>query len=234
MIWPGRGDRGADRAGRGRARRLEAVHEDPVARVLDVEEHRGPAREVPGVDRDGLVARQQVGERDREVARVDVAVRGRRPRTARRASARAASCARAPRRCGSRSPRARGRRARRPAPPRRAPASPTTPRSTRRFAPIARGSTSTWIDARLRADERAVARRPVVERRAEREDDVGLRRAARRRPARRTRPRCRSAHGSPCEHPLRHRAVGQQRAARSPSAAIAGPAPAERRRRGRR
>ena len=83
---------------------LEAVHEDPVARVLDVEEHRGPAHEVPGVDRDGLARRQEVGERDREVARVDEAVRARRPRRARRASG-GRRAARRPRPCGSRSPR---------------------------------------------------------------------------------------------------------------------------------
>ena len=65
------------------------------------------------------------------------------------------------------------RRAPRAAPRRSRAASPTTPRSTGRCAPIASSSRSTWITVRPR-DQRAVAGRPHVQRGAERDHDVGL------------------------------------------------------------
>ena len=53
-------------------------------------------------------------------------------------------------------------------------ASPTTPTSTGRCAPIASRSRSTWMSVVSRADQCAVPGRPLVQRGAERDDQVGL------------------------------------------------------------
>ena len=218
------GGRGPDRAGQAEPDRLEAVHEDPVPRVLDVEEHRGPAHEVPGVDRDGLARRQQVGERDREVARVDVAVRG----------GRLVGLV-APAAGGELRAHLVGAVAGRPV---SAGGELGLHRLRHRAGVADDGEVDPAVradrarldvdlhDARLRADELAVARGPVVERRAEREDDVGLRQQLggdrRGEPARDAqRPRI------AVEDPLRHRAVGQQRAGTLAEGGERGPGAAE-------
>ena len=175
-----------------------------------------------------LSRRQQVGERDRERR----AGRCSRPRcvvlVGLVAPAAGRRAARPARRCGSRSP----------ACPRAASSASSASRGRGASADdgdgdaagarrARAGSTSTCTTLRLRADQRAVARRPVVERRAEGDDDVGLRRSARRRAARRSRPRSRARTESPCEDAVRH--APRSRAARrvrSPSASIAGPASA--------
>ena len=203
------GDRRPDRARQAEPDRLEAVHEDPVPCVLDLEEHRGPAHEVPGVDRDGLARRQEVGERDREVARVDVAVRRRRlvrlvaPAAGGelRADVVGPVAGRAVAADGELGVDRLGHRAGVP--------------DDGEVDPAVRADRARLDvdlhDARLRPDELAVTRRPVVEGRAERQDDVGLRqqlgRDGRGEPARDAqRPRI------AVEDPLGHRAVGQQRA----------------------
>ena len=69
-------DRGADARGRARGRRLERLREDEAVRVGHAQVHRREAHEVPGVDGDGALVREQRVERDRQRARVEVPVAG--------------------------------------------------------------------------------------------------------------------------------------------------------------
>ena len=176
------------------------------ARVGDVEEHRRLAEEVAGVDAtvlrsDGSRSSSAIEKcAGRSTRPVDARRRARRASGGRRSALASSSAS------GSRSRVAAGvqlgaqrlgGRARRP-------------RRSRgragRFARCARGSTSTWTTARVGADQRAVLRRPVVERRAERR--------ARRRPAGSSSaangeanpPEIPSAYGSRAKRPLRRRA----------------------------
>ena len=200
----------ADRAPEAEADRLEAVREDPVARVLDVEEHGRPAGEVPRVDRprsspaaagrrarstassgrcnllgprrlEGLVAPAAGGDlRPTSSVRNPVAL------TPRAASS--ASSARAT-----------------------APASPTIAEVGAAVRADRAGLHIDLHQTRAGRDELAVARGPVIQRRAEREHDVGLRQELRgdgRREPARDPQRVRVA----VEDALGHGAVGEQRA----------------------
>ena len=184
-------DRRAERGAEAEADGLKRVAEQPCARVGDVEVHRRPAGERAGVDGDRAIGGQQVVQRDGERARVDRA--GRRGVVVRLV---------APAARGDR--RRRSRRVRRPAArwPRAsssassaraaAPASATTPTSAGWWAPIAPACDVDLDEPRPRREQRAVARRPVVQPGAERQRPRRSPPAARRRAARRSRRRCRA------------------------------------------
>ena len=187
--------------------RLERLGEDEAAASGTRRYIAGPAHEVPGVDDDRPLARA-AGRRAR--SRTRAGRRSRRPwrrRTARRASG--------GRRC------ARGGRVRRPAAVAAASSSASSAVSVARASPthgeVAAGRAERrrvdvdLHDARRIADERAVARRPVVRRAPN---------ASTRRPA--ARARCASGEANPpempsekgvaVEDPVGHRRGGEQRA----------------------
>ena len=129
--------------------------------------HRGPAHEVARVDHDGPLGGQQVVERDRERPRVEAAGR-----------LRVGLVAPAP--LGQR----RGQRGTAPARTlghgleQRLGGRGRVADHARRDRPVGADRVAVEVDLgdpRRRADQRAVARRPLVERRAEADDDVGVR-----------------------------------------------------------
>ena len=95
--------------------------------------------------------------------------------------------------------------------------------STGRCAPIASASRSTWTTRARRREQRAVARRPLVERGAERDDDVGLAEQPRGQRATRSRRRCRARTGRRRTARWRRREVASSAPVSSPSAPQRGP-----------